>query len=116
MIRESELDRLRRCLERAFPSGGTRADLRPFCGRIYATADVTFDAFEGGETLPGDALRVETIAFPADDPAVAQLRTLLRADTDGAVADVLDELAALHSEQPLTVEQLRTMAQARRAR
>ena len=48
--------------------------------------------------------------------AVAELRAILRADTDGAVADVLDELAAEMERGPLTAEMLRVMAAARRSR
>jgi hypothetical protein len=109
MARESELDRLRRCLERAFPEASPRTEVKRLDGDSYVDATVDFGPLVG-------VLHVETLEFPDAGPAIAQLRTLLRADTDGAVADVLDDLAALHGEQPLTVEQLRTMAQARRAR
>jgi len=65
----------------------------------------------------GDRNRcVDTAMHPTADEAVAELRAILRADTDGAVADVLDELAALSEEGPLTAEMLRAMAAARRSR
>ncbi len=108
----NELDRLRRCLERAFDVASPRTEVRYLDGQSYVDVTVDFDAFGPG----GRVLHVETLEFPDAGPAIAQLRTLLRADTDGAVADVLDHLATLHDEQPLTVQQLRTMAQARRAR
>ena len=46
--------------------------------------------------------------------AVADLRAILRADTDGAIADVLDTLAVEAERGPITAEMLRTMAAARR--
>jgi hypothetical protein len=64
----------------------------------------------------GPDRHVETALHTSPDEAVAELRAILRADTDGAVADVLDELASLASEGTITAEMLRAMAAARRAR
>lgn len=61
----------------------------------------------------GDAA-VESRVHPAREDAVAELRAILRADADHAIADVLDTLAAEAERGPITAEMLRTMAAARR--
>lgn len=52
----------------------------------------------------------------SEDAAVAELRAILRADADHAIADVLDTLAAEAERGPITAEMLRTMAQVRRGK
>lgn len=100
---QAELDRLAAVLGKTLDRTVT-ARLLPYAGDcLYAYAN-TRDH------------RIETAAQPTATAAVAELRAILRADTDGAVADVLDELASLASEGPLTAEMLRTMAAARRSR
>lgn len=102
-----ELDRLASALGKAFGSTAT-GDLRPY-------ADDCVYAFVSDRDR-----NIETAAQPTVSAALAELRAILRADTDGAVneavAAVLDELAALADEGPITAEMLRTMAAARRAR
>lgn len=152
---QAELDRLAAVLGKALDRTVT-ARLLPYAGDcLYAYAN-TRDH------------RIETAAQPTATAAVAELRAILRADTDGAVAEayregaeamrayvvaaldarernarvrwaaeavralprptvtlvrtdeaiaaVLDELASLASEGPITAEMLRAMAAARRSR
>ena len=101
MDTRQELNRLADVLGKALNTT-TRVRTLPYAGdSVYVFA--------------GDRDRhVETAAHDNPDTAVAELRSILRADTDGAVADVLDELATLASEGAITAEMLRTMAAARR--
>lgn len=103
MDTRQELDRLAAVLGKALDRAA-KVQLFPYAADcVYAHAST------------GDHI-VETAAQPTATAAVAELRAILRADTDGAVADVLDELASLASEGPLTAEMLRVMAAARRSR
>ena len=98
-----ELDRLAAVLGKALDRAA-KVQLLPYAADcIYAHAST------------GDHI-VETGAHLNSAKAVAELRTILRADTDGAVADVLDELVQLSEEGLFSVEMLRTMAAARRSR
>jgi len=100
---QAGLDRLAAVLGKALDCAA-KVQLFPYAADcVYAHAST------------GDHI-VETAAHLNSATAVAELRAILRADTDGAVADVLDELAALSEEGPLTAEMLRTMAAARRSR
>lgn len=104
MDAQEELDRLAAAMGKAL--GVTaKARVLPYAGETEAFIVV------------GDLNRtVETAAHVETEDAVAELRAILRADTSGAVADVLDELAAEAERGPITAEMLRTMAAARRAR
>lgn len=103
MDTQAELDRLAGALGKALDCTATTR-LLPYAGDcLYAYAN-TRDH------------RIETAAHAMPEAAVAELRAILRADTDGAVADVLDELAAEMERGPLTAEMLRVMAAARRSR
>lgn len=98
-----EFDRLASALGKAFGST-VRVRLLPYASDcVYALAS-------------DRDRRVETASHSTVSAAVAELRAILRADTDGAVATVLDELAALADEGPITAEMLRTMASARRVK
>ena len=102
MDAREELDRLAVVLDKALGEE-VRARIIPY------TSD-DFYVFAGDRDR-----HVETAAHAHPDAAVAELRAILRADTDGAVADVLDELAAEMERGPITAEMLRTMAAARRS-
>jgi len=104
---QEELDRLAAAMGKAL---GTETK-----GRVYAYTTEEEGAVHAVYlTIGGGGRTVETAVHPTLDTAVAELRAILRADTSGAVADVLDELAALAEEGPITAEMLRTMAAARR--
>ena len=101
---QEELDRLAGCLARAFGSRFT-AKLMPYTAadndECYAVA------YDGDRNI-------ETGISATHAAAVADLRAILRADTDGAIADVLDTLAVEAERGPITAEMLRTMAATRR--
>jgi hypothetical protein len=103
MDAQAELDRLTAALAKALNTTMRRSALG-------FTDDTRY-------VIVGDSDRfVETAAHASESEAVAELRAILRADTDGAIAIVLDELAAEMERGPLTAEMLRTMAAARRAK
>lgn len=106
MDAQEELDRLAGCLGRA-PDSRFTAKLMPYTA---ADNDECFAvAYDGDRNL-------ETGICATHDAAVAELRAILRADTDDAIADVLDGLAAEAEHGPITAEMLRMMARARRGR
>lgn len=114
---QREFNRLALALARACPGATIQSarmhtlDVVPDREEFYARVIV--------ESHDGDGMdeaKVLTRCRPSSDDAVAELRSILRADTDGAVADVLDELVTLAEEGLFSVEMLRTMARARRAK
>lgn len=96
MDAQTELDRLAGKLARAVPGSVVGyAKLRPLdAGRspdeVYAK--VIVDTLCPDDSM--DDARVITTSHATREEAVAELRAILRADTDGAVADAVAPLAA----------------------
>lgn len=91
-----------------------RAKLAKCTGVTAATSGFTHTDEGHTAWITAGDLAVETRRFHTRTGAVCELTNILRADTDGAIADVLDGLASEAEHGPITAEMLRTMARARR--
>lgn len=98
-----EMLRLRAAVERATGTTGAVSGFASHSGRESAWIHLGVGVVD--TRLHGDR-----------NAAIAELRAILRADADHAIADVLDTLAAEAERGPITAEMLRTMAAARRTR
>ena len=109
MDAQEELDRLAAALARAL---GTSRAVSEVAAEVHDHSRNLYALVCVGARF--DAATVETRYHTEMEDAVSELRAILRADTDGAIADVLDGLASEAEHGPITAEMLRTMARARR--
>ncbi len=87
-----------------------RAKVEKAAGVTAATSGFTHTDEGHIAWITAGDLAIKTRRFRTREDAVSELRAILRADTNGAIADVLDELASEAEHGPITAEMEKIVA------